>query len=229
MESYATTTGTWGPDSLKGDTVFAADEPKLLSFTNITPNLSRDSINGTSTDYFSDGIIAWGSWTSGLVVSSNQTLRTMSYVTGLLANNPTNMTFSKTYSVFASTAPVIVSTSGTIVATGLLNAVSGTLNLTFVTGGGGSISYNLSIPVAGQIFTATGTGDLIDVRPLFRSLSSTITSSGTGCTPSCTGNIPAYEAIVGLVTGTNAERTVPLMASRPALGIWAGRSSPSNR
>lgn len=161
---------------------------------------------GVSSDFGADGIIAWGRWTSGLG-QNGQNLTTMNYISVLTANNVTAPTTSivHAYTSFASTAPTVTS-GGTLIAVGTPNSVTGTLNVNFANlTGGGSLTYMLSVPVPGQTFTINGTANQFSGTGFLGS-SSTITSTGAGCSPSCAGIIPFGDAIQGVFTGAAAQR-----------------------
>ena len=148
--------------------------------------------------------IAWMP-ASGSANGGAGALSTMSYVVGLNANAVTATSIVRGYASFASSAPVVTS-GGSIVATGTPNSVTGTLAVNFPSlTGGGSLNYSLNIPVAGQTFSVNGSAAQYSGSGFLGS-SSTITSTGTGCNPSCLGNIPWGDAIQGFFTGTAAER-----------------------
>ena len=159
---------------------------------------------GVSPDFGADGIIAWGRWTSG--VRGGQTPQlTVNYAAGLSANAVIATSIVRGYISFASSAPTVTS-GGTLVATGSPNSVTGTMTVNFPSlTGGGSLSYALSIPVAGQTFSINGSANQF-VGTAFLGTTSTIASTGAGCTPSCTGNIPFGNAIQGFFTGASAQR-----------------------
>ena len=162
---------------------------------------------GVSSDFGADGIIAWGRWTSGLG-QSGQNLTTMNYIAVLTANNVVAPTTNivRAYTSFASTAPTVTS-GGVLVATGTPNSVTGTLNVNFANlTGGGSLTYMLNIPVPGQTFTVNGLANQFGGTSFLGS-TSTITSTGAGCMPSCAGIIPFGDAIQGVFTGATAQRS----------------------
>jgi hypothetical protein len=159
---------------------------------------------GVSSDFGADGIIAWGRWTSGFGLGG-QPLLTMNYVAALTANAVTAPNIIRGYASFASTAPVVTS-GGAIVAVGTPNTVTGSLTVNFTNlTAGGTLTYALNIPVAGQTFNINGSANQFGGTSFLGS-SSTITSTGAGCTPSCAGNIPFGDAIQGVFTGSAAQR-----------------------
>lgn len=167
---------------------------------------ANDFTSGVSSDFGADGIIAWGRWTSGNRGSPPVPQLTMSYAANLSANAVTATSIVRGYAAFASTAPTVTS-NGVIVATGTPNSVTGTMNVNFPsrTGTTGSLTYVLNVPVSGQTFTINGSATQYS-GTAFLGTRSTITSTGAGCTPSCTANIPWGDAIQGFFTGANAER-----------------------
>jgi hypothetical protein len=177
---------------------------------------------GVSSDFGSDGIIAWGRWTGGLG-QSGQPLSTMAYVANVSANNVTASGIVRGYASFASSAPIITS-GGSIVATGAQNSVTGSLTVNFasIAGGGGTLSYALSVPVAGQTFSLTGNAAQLGTGTGFLGTTSTITSSGAGCASSCTGNIPFGDAFQGVFTGSAAERAGGIYGFNSQLGKVSG-------
>jgi len=199
---HVTNSGT-AAGGLLGGAVNFGGSGELTSFIDgSTP--ANNLTSGTLAESGSDGIIGWGRWTSGMMGGSSP-LITMSYVANVSANNVTATSIVRGYASFASTAPVVTS-GGTVVATGTPNSVTGTLNVNFTNmTGGGTLSYVLNIPVLSQIFTINGSADQYSGAG-FLGTASTITSSGSGCSPSCTGIIPWANAIQGFFTGSAAER-----------------------
>lgn len=189
---------------LIGGTVTFDPQGALVAFTDGSTPANNFS-SGVSSDFGADGIIAWGRWTSGDRGSPPVPQLTMSYAANLSANAVTATSIVRGYAAFASTAPTVTS-GGAIVAIGAPNSVTGTMNVNFASlTGGGSLTYVLNVPVAGQTFTINGSATQF-VGTAFLGSSSTITSTGAGCTPSCTGNLPFANAIQGYFTGPNAER-----------------------
>lgn len=199
--AYVSTSGSFAAGLLGGNLSFASTG-ELSQFTDCCS--SNHFTSGVTAEYGADGIIAWGRWASG-THSTAGPLATMSYVAGLQANTPVVSSLVRGYASFASTSAVITS-GGSIVASGTPNSVTGTLNVNFATiPGAGSLTYSLNIPVAGQTFTVNGSATQY-AGTSFLGLSSTITSTGAGCSTSCVGNIPYGDAIQGFFTGTAAQR-----------------------
>jgi len=196
------TSGTFGAGLLGGTLTFGSNGALTQSIDCCTS--SNNFTAGVSSDFGADGIISWGRWTSGVGLNG-QPLLTMSYIGILSANAVTAPNIIRGYASFASTAPVVTS-GGTIVAVGATNSVTGSLNVNFSNlSSGGSLTYALSIPVAGQTFNINGSASQYSGTGFLGS-SSTITSTGAGCTPSCSGNIPFGNAIQGAFTGAAAQR-----------------------
>jgi hypothetical protein len=166
---------------------------------------------GVSTDFGADGIIAWGRWSGGNG-QGGASLTTMNYIAVVNANGVNAVTtpnIVRAYTSFASTAPTVTS-GGSILHTGTPNSVTGSLNVNFPnwSSGGGTLTYSLNIPIptAGQTFTITGTATQLGTGASFLGASSTISSTGTGCSTACAGIIPFGNAIQGTITGTSAQR-----------------------
>jgi hypothetical protein len=189
---------------LLGGTVNFGSSGELVSFTDCC--LPANSLtSGALAESGSDGIIAWGRWTAG-TLGGSLPLITMNYVANVSANNVTATSIVRGYASFASTAPVVVNAGGTVVETGTPNSVTGTLNVNFTSmSGGGSLSYVLNIPLPSQTFTINGSANQF-LGSAFLGSSSTITSTGAGCSPSCTGSVPWGNVIQGFFTGSAAER-----------------------
>lgn len=161
---------------------------------------------GVSTDFGADGIIAWGRWSAGNSTFSGAVGAVTSalYIGSLSANAPA-MPVVRAYAAFASTAPTIVNAAGTVVAVGASNTVTGSLSVNFPSVASGTVSYNLSIPVANQTFTVNGSAVQFSTTAFLGS-SSTITSSGGLCGGGCVGTIPFGDAFSGVITGSGGSR-----------------------
>ena len=205
--AYATTSGSFGAGLLGGSLTFAGSG-ELTQFSDSTYPLSGFS-GGTVAEYGADGIIGWGRWINGNHTDSagNPTpLASMNYVASLSSTAVTATNITGTYNVFASTSPVVTS-GGSVVSTGTPNSVTGSLTVNFTNPGtGGGLSYSLNIPVAGQTFSISGTAQQYANTSFLGNPSASITSTGGGCYPSCTGSIPYGDAIQGFFTGSAAER-----------------------
>lgn len=179
---------------------------------------------GIAADFGADGILAWGRWTGGNSThpSVSGAIAIHHYVTGL--NTPPSVlnTLVRTYASFASTAPTAL--SGGVITAGTANSATGTLNINFPAGTAG---YTLSVPVAGFTFSLNGTATFVNnsVNSGDRRFlgGGTITSTGSGCTPSCTGQIPFGPNVMGLVFGASGERAnLNYGFSSPAAGQVSG-------
>jgi len=205
--AHITTGGSISAGLLGGNLTFAGTG-ELTQFADSTFPMMGYS-GGTPAEFGADGIIGWGRWVGGVQTDSAgspTSLASMNYVTALNTTPVTATSIVRGYASFASTAPVIVSASGSVVATGSPNSVTGTLSVNFPSlTGGGSLTYSLNIPVAGQAFSVNGSATQYSGAG-FLGASSTITSTGSACTPACTGSIPFGDAIQGFFTGSAAER-----------------------
>jgi hypothetical protein len=181
---------------------------RLINFVDGSPYGSTFSTTSSNVAEFgSDGIIAWGRWTGGnQAYNYNPTalnpLTHLTYVTGVAG---AAVPISGTYNVFGSTAPVATDVNGAVAFTGQANSVTGSMTINFPGASGGSLTYNLAVPIAGQTFNLSGTAGQF-VTTGFLGTSSTITSTGTGCTNTCAGSIPFGNAIQGGVYGTGNTR-----------------------
>lgn len=193
---------------------------------------TTEGFDATSVAYFdADGIVAWGLWDGGtttpgqaaLLGTSN--LAAASYVASLSTTNvpaATLATINGTYTVFGSTPPVAVS-GGSVAAIGTADSVTGAFNVNF---GANTVGYNLAVPLSGQTFTLSGTATFVNPSPLAgdsRILGGgSITSSGAGCTPSCTGSVPFGPDIQAFISGTSGERLGGNYGFTSAIGSITG-------
>ncbi|MFN0163453.1 MAG: FecR domain-containing protein [Burkholderiales bacterium] len=185
---------------------------------------SANGLNsGASTDFGADGVIAWGRWTSGNSTLSGASgpITSVQYISALNANAAT-IPIVRAFTSFASSAPTIVSGAGALVAVGTPNSVTGAMTVNFPATSGGSVTYNLSIPVAGQTFTVNGTAAQFSTTAFLGS-TSTITSSTSLCAGGvCVGNIPFGNAFSGVITGAGATRAGGVFGFNSTLGKVAG-------
>jgi len=177
---------------------------------------------GVSPDSGADGIIAWGRWTGGISSFSgaNGTVSSVQYIGALNATAAT-VPIVKGFASFASSAPTIVNGAGALVAVGTPNSVTGSMNVNFTGGSGGSLTYNLSIPVASQVFTVNGSASQY-VTTAFLGSSSSISSSGSLCVGGCVGTIPFGNAFSGVITGAGATRAGGVYGFTSTLGKVSG-------
>ncbi|MDP3088430.1 MAG: FecR family protein [Methylotenera sp.] len=197
----------------------------------------RDSTNVTSGadlisngESFADGIIAWGRWSSGTATGSLATqtgnpLGVFHYTANLSATStPAGVlsSLSGTYTAFGSTAPTISNASGVVIQSGSPNSVVGSLNVNFA---GGTVGYNLSIPLPSQTFTMSGIANFVTPPTTTDSRflgGGSITSTGSACSSTCTGVIPFGPNIAGTISGLNGERAGAVYGFDSTLGKVSG-------
>ena len=221
--AYVTAAGSAG-GGLLGGTLTFAPTGELTQFADSTYPLMGYS-GGAVADFGADGIIGWGRWIGGAqtdIYGTPTSLAGMSYVASLTSAAVVAPSIIRGYASFASTAPVVVS-GGSIVATGAPNSVTGTLNVNFASnpGTGGSLTYSLNIPVAGQTFSVIGSANQYS-NTGFLGTSSTISSSGSACLTACSGSIPFGDAIQGMLAGSGAERAGANYGFNSAVGNVSG-------
>lgn len=186
---------------LLGGTLTFDGAGALTGFTDCCSGPNYGS--ATVAEFNADGVIAWGRWSGG--TRSGSPLVHLNYY-GFLSSNPATIPISGTYNVFASTAPVQLSASGgSVLAVGTSNSVTGSLTANFPGSAGGTLTYNLSIPLGGETYSISGSAAQFSTVSFLGS-SSTITSTGGGCTPSCSGTIPFGDAIQGSFAGAGNSR-----------------------
>ncbi len=176
---------------------------------------------GVVPDFGADGIIAWGRWTGGnsTFPSSAGAVANLQYIAALNAN-VASIPIVRGFTSFASTAPTAVS-GGVVVQVGTPNSVTGNMNVNFTGGAGGTVTYLLNVPLAGQTFTINGSAGQFSTTA-FLGTSSTITSTGGGCLPACVGNIPFSNAFGGVITGVGATRAGGVYGFDSGLGKVSG-------
>ena len=176
---------------------------------------------GVVPDFGADGIIAWGRWTGGnsTFPASPGAVANLQYIAAINAN-VASIPIVRGFTSFASTAPTAVS-GGVVVQVGTPNSVTGNMNVNFTGGAGGSLTYLLNVPLAGQTFTINGSAGQFSTTA-FLGATSTITSTGGGCTPACNGNIPFSNAFGGVITGVGATRAGGVYGFDSGLGKVSG-------
>jgi hypothetical protein len=197
----------------------------------------RDSTNVTSgadlitnAESFADGIIAWGRWSNGTATgslgsSTGNPLGVFHYTANLSATSTPALVLSSlsgTYTAFGSTAPTISDSSGVVIQSGSPNSVVGSLNVNFA---GGTVGYNLSIPLPSQTFTMSGTANFVTAPPTNDSRflgGGSITSTGSACSSTCVGVIPYGPDIAGTISGLNGERAGAVYGFSSNLGKVSG-------
>ena len=176
---------------------------------------------GVVPDFGADGIIAWGRWTGGnsTFPASPGAVANLQYIAAINAN-VASIPIVRGFTSFASTAPTAVS-GGVVVQVGTPNSVTGNMNVNFTGGAGGSLTYLLNVPLAGQTFTINGSAGQFSTTA-FLGATSTITSTGGACTPACNGNIPFSNAFGGVITGVGATRAGGVYGFDSGLGKVSG-------
>jgi hypothetical protein len=208
---YAYSSGSTG-GGVVGGSVSYGSVGELRSYTDCCSGPSFSS--GTVAESGADGVIAWGRWSAGLYGGSP--LTAMHYIAGS-ASAAATVPIVRAYSSFASTAPTLVSTSGVVLATGTTNSVTGSLNVNFTGSTGGTLTYSLSVPIAGQTFSVNGSASQYSTTA-FLGASSTITSTGSGCSSTCSGIVPYADAFQGIFTGSGGSRAGGTYAFSTSLG-----------
>jgi hypothetical protein len=185
---------------LLGGTLTFDGAGALTGFTDCCsgPNFASPTV----AEFNADGVIAWGRWSAG--TRSGSPLVLLTYY-AFRSTNPATIPITGTYNVFASTAPVKLTPSGAaVLAVGTANSVTGSLTANFPGSAGGTLTYNLTIPLGGETYSISGSASQFSTLG-FLGTSSSITSTAGDCTP-CTGNIPFGNAIQGGFTGTGNTR-----------------------
>jgi hypothetical protein len=163
---------------------------------------------GNFSDFGSDGIIAWGRWNGGTTTTGNPAtpVGSLSHLTYVTGNAGAAVPIVGTYSVFGSTSPLVIDGSnGGVLQVGTPNSVTGNMNVNFTGNSGGTLSYNLNIPVAGQTFIMNGNANQYSTVS-FLGANSSISSSGSACSNGCSGIIPYGDAIQGAFFGAGNTR-----------------------
>ncbi len=161
---------------------------------------------GVTVDPASDGIVAWGRWIGGDSKVNDASgngkgkIATLHYVA--LTGQP-SVPVMGLFSSFASTAPTVTS-GGNVNTVGNLNAAGGTVNVSFPGATGGTATYSLLVPIAGQSFSLTGSANQISTFG-FAGVSD-IRSTGSGCNGGCTGSLGNNISVQGLVGGSASNR-----------------------
>lgn len=161
---------------------------------------------GVTVDPGADGIVAWGRWIKGTSNVNDASGSGMGDIATLhyfaFVGQP-SLPVMGSFTSFASTAPTVMS-DGDISAVGKLNAAGGNITVNFPGASGGTATYNLVVPVAGQSFSLTGSANQISNFG-FAGVSD-IRSTGTGCDRGCTGSLGNNNSVQGLVGGSAGNR-----------------------
>jgi hypothetical protein len=210
---------------LLGGTLQFDSDQRLINFVDGNPTMGStfSTISSKVAEAGSDGIVAWGRWTGGSQAPNVNpgplnALTHLSYFTGAPG---AAVPISGVYDVFASTAPVALDLSGGVAFAGQVNSVTGRMTLNFPGASGGSLSYDLKIPINGQTFDLTGSA-LQFGATTFLGASSSISSDGAGCANGCVGLIPFGDAIQGSVYGAGNTRIGALYGFSSTLGKVTG-------
>ena len=190
----------------KGTTTFTGNDLIRFVDNSSTPDIVTGTIKGSHSDSF----VKWGRASGGTY--NGQPMLMTNWVTGIAtpsaAISALNVADIKgAYTITNSTAPYIVSGGGTVT-TGLADSVTSTsLILDFKKY---ELDYNLSIPIASNVITITGTKlSLIPGSAKFSDNSAIITGAGTtGCVCPITGAgiLASGASVEGSLFGPNAER-----------------------
>lgn len=186
---------------------------------------------GTAVQAHSDGNVAWGRWTDGRYNTGpgpddddddgpgggKGHTRALHYFT--FAGTPT-LPVLRSFDAFASTAPTVTSARGQLVATGSENAATGSLRVTFPGATGGFATFSLSVPVADQTFSLSGTA--AQTGGFGFAGAARISSTGSGCATGCTGALGNGAAVRGMVGGANSARAGLLYGFHSGLGTVTG-------
>jgi hypothetical protein len=169
----------------------------LASFNSIDGGEGALAVQGVSAGALSDGIIGWGRWTSGSQSdwgSSPYGLKEVHYVVGIPTSAVEMAAIGGTvgtYALSGFTYPTAYNSSTGITTVGTL-PVSGSLTANF---GGGSVSGNLNIPLAGNNYGMSWSGLGIS--------GSNFSGSGSVSGGSCSG---CTSSIQGFFAGAAASR-----------------------
>lgn len=159
---------------------------------------------GAPVDAESNGVLAWGRWTEGKskVKGTNGSngvgdgnLATLHYFA--MTATPSSPVVG-IFSSFASTAPTVQS-GGKLVALGSVNGASGSFTAALQLLLGGTASYSLTVPVAGQTFSLVGVATQTSASGF--SGVSLISSTGSGCNGGCTGSLGNNVSVIGQIAG----------------------------
>lgn len=181
---------------------------------------------GTPVQAHSDGNVAWGRWTDGRYRAGSDDddddngkgrTRALHYFT--FAGTPT-LPVVRSFSSFGATAPTVTSARGQLVATGTENAATGSLRVTFPGATGGFATFNLSVPVADQTFSLSGTA--AQTGTFGFAGGAAIRSTGNGCSAGCTGALGNGAAVRGMVGGAGSSRAGLLYGFNSGLGTVTG-------
>lgn len=222
MGAAYSTSATPFAAGLLGGTLTFDSQGRLLEFVDGTLPIGYRTTAANVSDFGSDGIIAWGRWEGGSTTYSGSPTGSVNHLTYITGNTGAAIPIVGVYNVFGSTAPVAIdSVSGGVSAVGASNAVTGSMQINFPGATGGSLTYNLAIPLAGQTFNISGNANQYGGTG-FLGTSSTIGSTGGACAISCTGAIPFGNAIQGGVYGPGNSRVGAQYGFTSGIGTITG-------
>jgi hypothetical protein len=170
-----------------------------------------------------DGVIAWGRWTDGRTRfkdgsdDGSRQVRALHYF-GFA--EPGSGTVLQSYNAFASTAPTVTSSGGVLLSTGVENSAGGALRVVLPKGAAGLATYNLSVPVANQTFSLSGTAQRTGSHSFAGS--GEIRSDGTGCAAGCRGALARGNTVQGAVGGAGNTRAGVVYGFTSGLGLVSG-------
>lgn len=196
-------------------------EGRLIAFTNSSTGLGYSAPLAAISDFGSDGIIAWGRWNGGNTTYGGEPTGSIQHLTYIVGNTGAAVPIVGTYTVFGSTAPVAINSAGGVSSIGASNSVTGNMQINFPGATGGSLTYNLYVPIAGQTFNVAGNANQL-LGTGFVGTSSTIGSTGGGCTNGCTGALPNSDALQGGVVGSGNSRVGATYGFNSTIGIVTG-------
>ena len=233
--TWSTEKGELGSGLTQGKATFDTRTGGLLELENASTGKTIIE-KGTPTDVGANGVIAWGRWIGGQskVKSSSGNsgngnsngsggddgakgnLATLHY---FAVNATPSGAVSGRFTSFASTAPTVQS-DGKLVATGTVNSATGTVTASLSLLTGGTASYSLTVPVAGQTFSLVGVGTQTSSSGF--SGISLITSTGTGCLGGCTGSLGNNVSVIGQIAGAQGTQAGVAYGFNSRLGNVSG-------
>lgn len=184
--------GLWGGQTLTFDA-----KGGLTKIENVSWSLSTTS---ALPEYGADGIVAWGRWADGTsTMGSGMAMVAPNYIAGKDTAQTNQVKAS--YAAFASTAPTAIPNgdAGTTLV-GASNVVTGTITVS-----GSTITFALdNITVGGHTYAISGTTGFYAGTGMLGG--GTVTSSTSGCSVACAGNITNAGATQGWFFGSAGER-----------------------
>jgi hypothetical protein len=176
------------------------------------------------TDFGSDGVIAWGRWADTSATGVANYLH-LTYVGG---NRGAAVPIVGSYTVFGSTAPVAIAVGSSIGQIGQSNSVTGNMNINFASSQGGALSYDLKIPLSGQVFNMVGQASQLNGTSFLVTANNTssITSTGGACSAGCVGTLGEASSgrtpLLGAVFGVGNTRVGAQYGFTSGIGTVTG-------